>query len=86
MRNLTRAGVAEQVAMAVTGHRTHSTFTRYNIVNKQDVERATARLAEYVAGQSATPTVVPLARPAEAAGRGTGTPARSAVATRRVTL
>jgi hypothetical protein len=38
-------------------------------VSEVDLRTATARLAEYVAGQRVAPTVVPLARAVEGAGR-----------------
>jgi len=40
VRNLIRAGVREKQAMEITGHKTRSTFERYNISDPADMRRA----------------------------------------------
>jgi integrase len=44
VRNMRMAGVAENVAMQITGHKTRSIFDRYSIVGGQEIQDAAAKL------------------------------------------
>ena len=48
VRNLIRAGVSEQVAMKISGHKTASIFRRYNIISGTDPREAAKKLDSYV--------------------------------------
>lgn len=47
VRNMERAGIPRHVAMGISGHRTESTYRRYDIVSHSDIETAKAALEEF---------------------------------------
>ena len=52
VRNLIRAGVPQKVAMMISGHKTTSMFSRYNIVDERDLHDAADKLAKYLNGKA----------------------------------
>lgn len=60
VRNLRRAGVTEDVAMKISGHRTRATFARYNIVDDTDLVDAMQRVQKFVVSAEQSPTDRPM--------------------------
>jgi hypothetical protein len=47
VRNMVQAGVAPQIAMRISGHKTDSMFRRYSIIVEDDLRKALARTEKY---------------------------------------
>jgi integrase len=49
VRNMVRAGVNPDIARQISGHRTPSIFSRYNIISEDDLRQAMKRTSDYLA-------------------------------------
>jgi integrase len=56
VRNLRRAGVDRDTAKSISGHLTDSVFTRYNIVDEEDLAEAGEKVVCYIKARSASTT------------------------------
>jgi integrase len=55
-RNLSRAGVGEQIAMRVTGHKTPSMFRRYRIIDENEIREALEKTQQHLSEKLASNT------------------------------
>jgi integrase len=58
VRNLVDSGLPDDVAMLITGHKTHSVFDRYKIRDDTDVKDAMAKAVKWVRAQAKLPSKI----------------------------
>jgi len=61
-RNLIRSGVAQAVAMRITGHETDAMFRRYNITSEEDLQDAIEKVTRYNEAESQKVVVMEASR------------------------
>ncbi len=62
IRNFRKAGLSQDEAMKLSGHKTVSVFQRYDIVDEQDLEESMDRVEEYLRSQKGGRKVVSMRR------------------------
>ena len=66
IRNMTRSGVPPSIAMSISGHRTISTFLRYDIASEKDKREALRKVEARVAAEAGkSSNVVPIRKHGE---------------------
>lgn len=61
LRNMIRAGVSQQVAMMISGHKTANVFKRYNITTNTDLKEASLKVESYLLTKRSGTNLVPAA-------------------------
>ena len=64
IRNFTKAGLGESEGMSISGHRTNSTYKRYNIIDEELQRRSLERVDAQQKREATQRKVVPLKRQA----------------------
>jgi integrase len=64
IRNFTKAGVGESEGMSISGHRTNSTYKRYNIIDENLQRQSLERVHEHQQREASQRKVVPIKRQA----------------------
>ena len=62
IRNFTKAGLGESEGMSISGHRTASTYRRYNIINEDLQRRSLERVQEHQKREIEERKVIPIKR------------------------
>jgi len=59
-RNFRKAGLSENEGMAMTGHKTHSIYQRYDIIDEEDMKQSMEKVQDYLKAQPRGSKVTPI--------------------------